>query len=106
MSQSIQPELLLGDVLTYIDQVEKLLAAGNTADLKTFDETVDALSLQLGQLTPVQLKEYAPEIEHLAERMTALTKTMEELRDKAGEHMTTVTSHHRAVKAYLSTPES
>ena len=38
--------------------------------------------------------------------MTALTKTMEELRDKAGEHMTTVTSHHRAVKAYLSTPES
>ena len=100
------PELIFSDVMAYVDQAEKLLAAGNVRDLKALDETVDHLARRLRQLTADQITEYEPEIAHLRERMQALTQQMAGAQNQISEALKTVTSHHRAAKAYLSTPES
>jgi hypothetical protein len=106
MSASLQPELLLGDILTYVDQAEKLLAEKNVEALTTLDTTVDVLCERLASLSVEHAKEYAPEIDHLVERMKTLTTRMQQARDKVGDDMNALTSHHRAARAYLSTPES
>ena len=98
------PELIFSDVLTYVDKAEKLLAEGKTHALQTLDATVDDLVEQLKQLTSAEIDEYAPEIEHLLERMKNLTQTMSAERNKAYDTLKSVTKHHHAAKAYLSAP--
>jgi len=99
-------ELLFGDVLTYIEKAEKAIAADDVQALVLMNTAVVHMSERLLRLTPDQVNEYAPEIDHLRARLGVLTQTMEGVRDQVAEDITALGQHHRAARAYLSTPES
>lgn len=106
MDASRGPEQLLSDILTYIEQSEQLLKAGNTVRLAGLDTVVDALCQRVVALSPDDAREYAPELEHLNTRLSALAEAMGQAKTALNASISELEKRHRASRAYLNAPDS
>jgi hypothetical protein len=98
------PEMVLSDILTYIERAEQSLAANDAMALAEMNALVDDLLQKLRMMTPPQVKEYMPEIEHLMARLSALTGGMASAQQQVGDAIGALSNHNKAARAYLSTP--
>ncbi|MFM9889386.1 MAG: hypothetical protein ACKVOE_01890 [Rickettsiales bacterium] len=100
------PEQLLGDILSYVVAAEALLKVGDTVRLAGLDTVVDVLCQRVLALPAAESKEYAPELEHLNERLTQLAGAIEAAKAELGDDMDALDKRQRAAKAYLKKPEA
>jgi hypothetical protein len=101
------PELLLGDILTYIEQADASVQARDMAVLAGLDTVVEALCQRITALDPAAAKEYAPELAHLMERLDQLQQNMMRLQGEVNTTITSLNSAKKANNAYKkNTPEA
>lgn len=103
MSPPESPELLFGDVQSYLDDANALLAAGDMQGLANLGPKVDALGEKLAALAAHQSAEYQPEILHLVQGLTELVQAMNTAKTAIAEALKSSGNHHRAARAYLTT---
>ena len=82
LDPSRSAEVLFGDILAYVDAADAMLQKREPLLLAGLDTAVEALCKRVMELNPVQSKEYAPELEHLMERITKLQTNMEAMQEE------------------------
>ncbi|MES2983779.1 MAG: hypothetical protein V4735_01160 [Pseudomonadota bacterium] len=105
LDPSRTPETLLGDILTYIEDAEKIVTARQTLSLAGLDATVDALCTRILTLVPEDAKEYAPELDHLMQRLTELQNRMVALQDELATTINSLGTRSKAARAYINPTE-
>lgn len=103
-SDAKTPEGLLSDLLTYIEKAERLLQAGHMAELAGLNNVVDILCGKVLDMPAADSKEYAPELEHLNQRLSDLQQAMMATQKMMEENIDALDKRQRAAKAYLTTP--
>lgn len=94
------PEALLSDVLSYIDEARAMLDAGEWLDLKGLDAKVERLCLEIVTLSPEQGREYAAELEFLRDKLAALQDDMQVKLGDVQDEMKETGTVQRANRAY------
>jgi phage host-nuclease inhibitor protein Gam len=101
MIQSLaDPEVLLSDVLNYIEEAHSILERGEWVDLKGLDARVERLCHEIVLLTPQQGREYAAELEFLREKLNALQESMQAQVKQLKDDMKETGTVQRANRAY------
>ena len=107
MSESIenpQAEILFGDIVEYIESVQKLMAADQIRSLDQFDTVVDDLSARIVKLSPDVIENYQPEMEYVTEQLRNLTAAMMESGKAMAHDLDVVEKRLKAIRAYYVTP--
>jgi uncharacterized phage infection (PIP) family protein YhgE len=97
---------MLGDVYDYIQRATDCLKAGDMAGLEALNSRADTLSSAMESLDAAQGAEYAPELAELRTQLNALIRAMDDMKTQLGKTLQSSGTHHRAARAYLTTPES
>ena len=101
---SPDPELLFGDIAEYIAQAEGHLAAQDVAALAELNSMVDTLATRFAALPSDITAEYAPEVEYLIEKLTALQHSMLSARETLSQALDVSEKRLKAVRAYHGSP--
>lgn len=93
-------ESLLGDILDYIEKADASVTARDTLVLAGLDAAVEALCRRVAALSPVQAKEYEPELSHLLERIGQLQKNMTDMQNEVATTIKSLNVTKKANNAY------
>jgi hypothetical protein len=105
LDPSHSAEQLFTDINAYIDDAQKLLAENQIVSLAGLDTVVAALCKRIVGLEHAQGVEYASELKKLLARMGDLQDGMNKAKAEVITAIKTLGKHHKAARAYLSTPE-
>lgn len=106
ITRDANPELLLGDILRYVDDAQALLKAGDTVRLAGLDTVVEALCQRVVALPAETAKEYAAELVYLNDKLSALASAIESAKAALSDDLDALGKRQRAAKAYLKKPEA
>lgn len=104
LDPSRSPELLFGDILSYIEKAEALVTARDSISLAGLNDAVDALCRRIVALDTSKSKEYGAELEHLMERLGALQVHMTSLQKELSATIKSLNQSQKANRAYISAP--
>jgi hypothetical protein len=99
-SPEIAPELLLGDIMAYIDQAQALLQSGDSVLLEGLGEMVDQLCQRVGAMDVQVAKEYTAELEHVRQQLDMLQASMLKAQQEVKTTIQSLGSTKKASNAY------
>lgn len=96
---------MLGDIAAYISRAQDCLKAGDMAGLEALNPLAETITQAMETLDAAQGTEYAPELETLRTQLGSLVEAMDAAKTELAKTLQSSGTHHRAARAYLSTPE-
>ena len=93
-------EQLFGDIMAYVDAANEMLVKREPVLLAGLDTAVESLCTRVMELKIEEAKEYAPELEHLMERITQLQTNMVTMQDEIASALKSVSVQQKANLAY------
>jgi hypothetical protein len=99
-SPAMVTEAMLQEILDYIDVAQARLDARQFVELTELNEKVDTLCAQVRDMSLDDAREYAPELDHLLERLTLLQTTMTQAQKELTQEATKMDTLRKATKQY------
>jgi hypothetical protein len=98
------PELLFGDIVTYVTKATAMIEARDTVSLVGLDTSIEAMCQRILELPPETAREYGPELAHLVQAIDGLRGKMLLLQNEMATTIKSLSTQKKASQAYKNTP--
>jgi hypothetical protein len=100
INEKAEPEALARDILAYIDAADRHVSARDTVHLVELNDAVDVLCSRILALDAEQAKGFAPKLQELMARLTALQTHMQTAQSELAQALKSLSKSQKAAHAY------